>query len=496
MPRATTLVLVAGWALLLAAWTIGNPPFAAPDETGHYVRAVGVAEGQLHGRAAPESRIGITPKQVEWSREGARAIRVPAGLAPPAGCVLVDPHVSAGCLDDRAAPPARTTEIITPLGGYEPLPYFAPALVVGSAGSPDAALRWGRAAGALLVLALLAVALACVRDPADPRSLLGPLLAVTPMVLFCGGSLNGSGMEIAAGIAFLAALLRITRVGPVPPWVWPAAGVCGAVLAASRAPGPLWVALGLGVAVLLMGPRPAWQRLREGGPWAAGATAVLGAGTVANRLWEAAWGPDTPLATHAVRYGFDIGLSQWWEASVDIVGKFGAREYPLPLWVPLGWLLLVLVLGVLAWRASGSRERLTLGAVAVASATLPLLLYVFVIRNTGFGLQGRHVLPFVVALPLLGGELAYRRRAALPRAFVVAVPAAVGLLQFAAFYLSSRRYAVGVDGPLFFLGEADWSPPLGWGGVLALALAGGTAIAALSWLGSSPMATRGEEETT
>ena len=45
--RASVWVLLAAWALLLAAWVVGNPPFAAPDEAQHFVRAVAMSEGRV-----------------------------------------------------------------------------------------------------------------------------------------------------------------------------------------------------------------------------------------------------------------------------------------------------------------------------------------------------------------------------------------------------------------------------------------------------------------
>jgi hypothetical protein len=89
------------------------------------------------------------------------------------------------------------------------------------------------------------------------------------------------------------------------------------------------------------------------------------------------------------------------------------------------------------------------------------------------------VLPVLVAVPLLAGELAYRRREELRRGLLVAIPVAAAVVQFAAFYLNGRRSAVSIDGPLLFLGRADWSPPVGWGFVLAVAAAGTAAIASI-----------------
>ena len=53
--------LVIGLSLLGIAWLFGNPPFAAPDERDHFVRVLGIANGQLVGAPAPKARIGWVP---------------------------------------------------------------------------------------------------------------------------------------------------------------------------------------------------------------------------------------------------------------------------------------------------------------------------------------------------------------------------------------------------------------------------------------------------
>jgi hypothetical protein len=45
-------------------------------------------------------------------------------------------------------------------------------------------------------------------------------------------------------------------------------------------------------------------------------------------------------------------------------------------------------------------------------------------------------------------------------------------VQFGAFWYNSRRYAVGSQGPAFFIPAAPWSPPWGWPAVLGLAACG------------------------
>jgi len=475
--RAPAAILITGWVLLTAAWVAGNPPFEAPDEADHYIRTVGVANGQVLGQPAPDEQFGATPRQIAATQQVTRLVDIPAGFDPP-NCPR-DANEPVKCVQPDKPP---ETKRLTVVGTYQPLPYLAPAAVLDAGDNPRQALRWGRVASALSGALFLALAAALLFLPGRVEPLLGLAVAVTPMVLFTSASLNPSGLEITSGIAFLAGLLRLTRADPPPPWAWVATGLAGGVLAASRSPGPVWVLLGLLLALALMGPRPAARRVGGGGwfVWAAGA--LLAGGIVANRIWEAAHGPETPVATFALRLGLDIGLDQVWAAAPHLVGRFGYLEYGLPLWIPLTWAAVLGVLGVLAWRTSAGRDRWVLGGVAVAAVVLPYLLWVLFTRDTGFGLQGRHVIVIVAAVPLLAGELLARRGRRLPAVGAAAMTAVLGLIHFIAFYLNGRRYAVGADGPLGFPGDAAWSPPLGWWPILILAALGALAVAAVGLL--------------
>ncbi len=228
--------------------------------------------------------------------------------------------------------------------------------------------------------------------------------------------------------------------------------------ALSRSAAPTWVLLLVVMAAALVGPAGVRDRLRRGG-WAAALAAVA---VVGNRTWEAAYGPEVLLGLKAIPLGLERGLDQWWQASPGLVGAFGFLEYPLPLWIPLLWLAVALAVGVLAFRESAVRERRVLLGSFGVGLLLPLVLYVLVIRRTGCGLQGRHVLPVLVGLPLLAGELFYRARVTLRPWMLPAAMVSIAAVHAAAYWLNARRSAVGVDGPLLFLGDAEWEPPTGW----------------------------------
>jgi hypothetical protein len=211
---------------------------------------------------------------------------------------------------------------------------------------------------------------------------------------------------------------------------------------------------------------------------------VLVAAVALNRIWETAYGSHTPFDLKHLHAGLVAGAHEWWRALSDLVGKFGYVDVQLPLIVPLVWFALVAALFVSAFAACTRRERGLLIVVLGAALLGPIAFYAVIIRPTGFGLQGRHLLPLLVAVPLLAGEACYRHRdraaAAFVNALAPAVPVAVAIMQAIAWYVNARRYAVSGSGPTWFLGSAAWTPPAGWWTWLTATVVGCLCLVALA----------------
>jgi hypothetical protein len=73
---------------------------------------------------------------------------------------------------------------------------------------------------------------------------------------------------------------------------------------------------------------------------------------------------------------------------------------------------------------------------------------------------------------------------ALARLFL-ATGALVATLHFVALWFNARRYAVGTDGPVFFLGRSHWAPLGGWVPWLLVAAVGAVLLGWVA-LGSRP----------
>jgi predicted membrane protein DUF2142 len=484
-PRGGTLLpslVLCSYVLLTAAWIVGNPPPAAPDEWSHYIRIVSLGHGQLRGKPAgiegAKSIVGPVlaaqlpaaqyQNMLAWLAPNTALVRIPGGLTPGWGhCGQGDPAVSAGCLND-APPLAEAHDWFSPMSTYQPFPYLLPAAISRLDASPDALSRLMRVAKGTLSLALLGAAMLVTwSNEARLVTLLGLLVAFTPMAVFLSATLNPSGLEIAAATSFAATLLRITR-GPDLPRksAWLLLGCSGAILALSRTQGPVWIA-GMFVLIVLMEGRNGFARQALAQrAWAWPAISAIVAAILLNRVWEFLYGPPLAFDPFPLRTSLSQGFAQLPFVIREQIGVFDYLEFGLPILAYGIWGLLTVGLVTTALLIGTRRERLILLTASAAAMALPVLLVATTLRHTGFSLQGRHVLGFAVLVPLLAGEILVRRydrlRALDAEHVFVLFAAGIGFVQFVAWWTNARRFAVGIHGPRWFVSSAEWSPPFGW----------------------------------
>jgi hypothetical protein len=493
LDHSGALLFVAAYAIMTFAWIFANPPFAAPDEWAHVVRAESIAYGQLIGTPPKGRVLGPAPpgvaaashKQEErWAKENTRRVSIPAGKTPQWFSCSADPLVPAICLTGGPKPaPAASYQI--PTGNYQPFPYLLPALVARLPVSPNRIAVGMRAVKALLALALIAAAFFLLWTP-EERSLpaVGLLVTMTPMVVFLAATVNPSGLEIAAAIAFFAALLRVRRARAPHPAVWAALGASGVVLSLSRGQAPVWVVLDIAVFLALVGVGPALALVRSGGRWAMSALGAIGAAMIVNRVWETRYGPHLPADPTPVGLALKSG---WFELPGVLrqeIGSFDYLENGLSPLAYIAWYSLVAALVAIALLVGTRRERAVLCTVLAASLVIPVALVAVIMRHTGYGLQGRYVLAFSVVVPLLAGEIVFRGRAVLAtlnaRGLAIPFAAVAAAVHLDGLYANARRFAVGVAGPQWFPGKTVvWAPPGGWWPWL-LAMVTGAALLAFA----------------
>lgn len=467
-----------GLALLLAAWLMATPPFDAPDEQSHYLRALTITNGNLLGPKASNFRLpGLRTPEPDWQRaqqawvdHDARGVHVLAKLSPPdVGCADGAPDVGPrGCVE------------ITVTGDYPPLAYLLPAVALRSATSPSEGDWVARAASAIPVLAFLLMAVAAVAT-IGPWAILGLLVAVTPMVLFVGSVLNSSGLDIAASLACAAAAIRIADMGTrAPRWVWIVLALSGAVAILSWQLGPWFVLLSLVLSATLAG----WGlgdtfRVRRRRTISTG-LALLAAYAVSMIYGLSSGVFHGSVALTPVGGRIRAGIAQlvhW--VLPDSVGDFGWQTVHLPTAAYWVWWLGALTLLASAVWLGRRRERVVLTASILIAVAFPVLFYAFIYSQAGFGLQGREVLPVLTLVPLLAGTVVQRAigdPGAQSRRVIACAVAALGCFQLFAWWINARHSA-GAPGAVWFLARSLWSPPAGWWPWTVLAVVGAACLA-------------------
>jgi hypothetical protein len=484
--RRVPVLLVVAYLLMGTAWVVTNPPGAAPDEYAHYLKALAAGRGQLYlgRRVPPRPDVASLDVEERWQLRTSRLVHVPFGLHPGRLlCSAFHPEISAGCLHpDHPGGPFESATII---GTYQPFTYVVPGLLMRLAHDPQSATRFGRMGFWLFSAALLGLAVVLLWSPDDGGfSLVGVLVATTPMVLFMVSTLSANGLEISAGICFSAALLRLARGGDRR-WVWIAAGASGALLVLSRVTGVLWLGLASLAVAALVGVRPAAVRLRNGGTLAVGAIVAAATAAVASLAWELAVQPHPRRSLGAAVRDVPEEVRELPDVLHQVIGVFGWLDTRMSRPLYLVWELLVVALIALALVVGTRRQRVVLCALAGGSLAVTVGLAVLN-RPTGFGAQGRYVLAFVSVVPLAAGEILFANRHRLrsphARLLPLAFAGPVAAVQLLALYTNARRYAVGVPGPLVFLRREEWSPPLGWVPWLVVAcLAAASLVVAALW---------------
>ena len=470
--------MLAGVAVscLLAAWMLSNAPWSAPDEASHYLRAMEIAHGELLGpRVNYPREPWLSQTQLNFSDQDTRAVSVPAAQSP----------ADEFCLDGKPDRHGSCVEA-DPTGDYYPVAYLLPAVVVTAAPHANYTGMWlTRLVSMLPCLCFLLLAVALLASE-SAWSLLGLLAAITPMVLFVTSVLNPSGLETAASLALAAAALRIARDRErAPRWAWTALVASGAVTICSWQAGPGFALADLAPAAILLGRRDLAALWRSCRRELAGAGVLLGAALLAYIAYSEYSG-----VSHS---GFQLtgihsilrdGLPQLGYVLHDWIGNFGGLTIHLPSGSHWVWWLLMLALVIGAMLLGDLRMRLLVAAVTLVALVFPMVAYDWVYRLSGFGMQGRQVLPILVLIPLVAGEvihlrLADRLHAAPTRYALGAALAVIALFQLFAWWINARSSA-GQPDALWFLSGASWSPPLGWWPWMALVVIGSGSLLALA----------------
>ncbi|MFI5045835.1 MAG: DUF2142 domain-containing protein [Acidimicrobiia bacterium] len=528
--RVFLLAFVAFGALGIT-WAFASPPLSNPDEPAHSVKAAATVRGQFvppkeqqpdEGkgsllRGGFTTRVNV-PYSYTWQTSKLPLCYIydadaTAGCAPHFDgdatviCKRFDPRPPESCPpkfdDDR-----ELTRWVTLIGRYPP-PYY---LAIGwptRFDTGEISFYAMRVLSALLNAALLGLAVACAAAATRLRFMVvGVLVATTPEALVLAGAINPNSIEISAAICtWVAATVAVLGEGErrCQRQVLAALTVGAVALAWSRALGTLWLLVIAIVVLLAFGNRArlATRLHGRGERVALGVIALASVGAVA---WT--FGADV-LGNQSGYEPRGLGLVDATTHSLGLtvsylrqmVAVFGWQREPSPVWLSMLWGLAALALVAVAvwpdrWArrraaprdgaapgpATGVRARWTILGLTVLVVLLPTIMQAPTAPDFGFVWSGRYGIAIAAGVPILAAAVISARGVSpnAMKALAGSVVAAVGLGQVVAHWENMRRYVVGLNGPVFYLGHDGWTPPLGAPLLLAVVVAASTGLA---WLG-------------
>ncbi len=483
--RVVGLFLVP-YLLLGLFWAGSNPPTAAPDENDHLVKALALAHLDI-GVPGPPAPAGTTDLGIVRNASITRIVTIPARLSPDAyPCFRFLPGATAACQPTSPPVPDGTLDVATTLGAYPPFLYPPVGLVASLGTDVPTATLLGRLIVLAVSLGLLALACAHLVRWLGVRSLLGVAVAVTPMAVFCLGSLTTSAVEIlgALGVAAVVVVYGRHPESLREPRTLSVVLVCGSALALSRQLG----VVSLGVFTLVLLALGGWREIRDGlrersrMMWATVVVPLVA--TVAVAGWEAGFDHPVLLGPWVSGASLERFVRTLAVPLVDeAVGQFGWLDVRPPTAVNLVWFLAAALLVVVALVRGDRRDRVLLLGLLVVAVVVSYVTYSRAFYGVNAGLQGRHVLPILSLVPLWSAAVLVRRPPSRRwRAGVAALCLALPVVVLVGLYLNAQRYAVGLDsgfgglGDLWFVPHAQWAPPLG---LTFWAVEGGAAVALL-----------------
>ena len=204
--------------------------------------------------------------------------------------------------------------------------------------------------------------------------------------------------------------------------------------------------------------------------------------------------PLSPHATAATVANLYVGRAPFYAS--QIIGVFGWLDTPAPLLVLLAIGAGIAGVAWLAFTTALRRHSAVLAGVLIASVFVPMAIDIrnaLQIHNDVW--QSRYAMPLYVGVPLVAAAIAGRSNAIKPtvaRRWIVTVAIAVAGSQFVCFFMTLRRYVVGVNGGfnIFQHAHGGWSPPL----PAAMCIVAAAVIAALyGWMITSFDQTRPEQ---
>ncbi len=348
----------------------------------------------------------------------------------------------------------------TNMGRYPP-GGFVVSGVATVAGPNDMAFRLSRATNAAACASLLALAFICLKR----RSLssLPMLIAITPGVIFISSVISPSGIEICSAVALWVSLTSFVADSKGDRFEAATVALSGILLISGRPLGPVLYAAIVAIVVIASGQaRHLIAHVRKH-------FVVYGlhAVTILFMTWWYFFIFNSVIDPQMTEGLPKISLGEQLLHSIgdiprvidESIGNYGWLDTATPRPIALLIFVTTVSLVVSGWRNLTRSSKRALGLLGVACVVLIVaedLNYYDILR--GFGVQGRHLTPLLVGLPIVGAR--YIRISERGKWVAASIWCVVVI---ASGLAALRRYSVGIigDNALEMFSNPIWTPPLG-----------------------------------
>jgi hypothetical protein len=350
------------------------------------------------------------------------------------------------------------------------------------AGPNDFGFRLSRTMIAGASALVLTLAFVCLKRRS--LSVLPMLIAITPGVIFISSVISPSGLEICAAVALWASLPSFISATDVHRLEAVTMALSGVVLIAGRPLGVVLYAVVAGIVVIASG------LVREMRTHVRKHFVVYGLHSIAalfmiwwylfifNSVVDPKMTAGLPKISIAAQLLHAVGDIP--RVIDESIGNYGWLDTPTPRPIALVIFATTVTVVAVGWRGLTQSAKRAIGLLGVACVGLIIaedLNYYRILR--GFGVQGRHLTPLIVGIPIIGAR--YLRISDRSKWVTVAI---WGGVIVGSGMAALRRYSVGVigDNALDMFSHPVWSPPLGinWSIALLIVTSIGVGVVVMS----------------
>jgi hypothetical protein len=442
---------------IAVGWMFAYPPYGVSDEPAHTIKALATANGQLSG----DSAVG----QFGYDAE---VYRIPGTFSSIWHfiCYSAGTDITPDCVGDFPEDP-NVIENTSTASEYPPL-FYALVGWIGWEVPTQVGFYLMRSMSAVLFLAVISLSLIVAhRNRFGAFKTAAVFVSCTPALVSFGPIINPFALEVALALLFwVAATSSLNEFDQRVSTPSRLIGI-GVLFGLTRPASFVWMIAILGLlAIFYFRFSDLRDEIRRWWPVliASLVSIFISLGWYFWQLKGASLGGGSPSSQSIlsnVRYSF-MRLDDY---VLQLFGHFGWTSLYPPLLVPICAVSAIAVLAI----PIGPLSRRDFCARWIACAVVglaPLVLEGLRARSSGFGYQGRYLLPVAVGLPILfaSGVSSFTVRR------VRTVVALAGIAQLVALAYTAHRYLVGTGGPYWWIGKERWSPPIGGSGLALILL--------------------------